>query len=84
MKLSLKTGFLIIVATLSLCAVPAASGGIDCQSECNQRLKEKTGICDAEFRSAGSAHQGNTKTHQACLAAAKNEYDACLAVCKGD
>ena len=84
MKRSLKTVLLVIVAVLSICAVRFASGRMDCASECNNRLKEKTGICDATFRSKGSVYYRNTKWLQECLATAKDEYDACLSRCKGD
>ena len=84
MKLILKIGSMAIVSILALCAIPAESGRMDCKSDCKQRLNDKTKICDAEFRSGGSAHQGNVKWHKECLAAAKSEYDSCLATCKAE
>jgi hypothetical protein len=54
----------------------------DCAKECNQRLKDKTKICDDLFNSTGSAHYHDTRWHKECLDNAKSEYDSCLSTCK--
>lgn len=82
--MKLRTGLLVVFAILALCAVPAASGRMDCAGDCNETLKKKTGICDATFRSQGSVHYHDTKWLQECLTSAKNNYDNCLSLCKTD
>jgi hypothetical protein len=54
----------------------------DCSQECNQRLKDKTKICDDLFNIPGSAHYHDTEWHKDCLVKAKNDYDNCLSTCK--
>lgn len=53
-----------------------------CIDECRRRLDDKVKLARKLFESTGSAHYHDTKWLNETLAAARSEYDACLAICK--
>jgi len=55
-----------------------------CIGECQRRLRDKVKICDDLFNSPGSVYYHNTAWHTTCLANARSEYDACIAICKAE
>lgn len=66
------------VAAVVLLGLTVSTAGTkaDCVKECNQRLRDKTKICDVAFR-----QDGNTQKHRECLGAARSEFDACVSHC---